>query len=95
MATSASPHARFVRPANQKRQPPGCTCRGTTVGRDGRSRLLAPIKDPLPEGEVHEDMELVKHVASLEQPTADQVERHRVDHTPFGHGSNVVSWGEA
>ena len=38
-----------------KSQPQGCNCRGTTVGRDGRERLLAPTEDPLPEGEVHID----------------------------------------
>ena len=55
----------------------------------GNPRLLAPVEDALAEGEVHikeesgEDVADFKHASSPQQPSADDVERHRVDHLPY------------
>ena len=52
-------------------------------------RLLAPLEDSLAEGEVQiddaqdEDVAPARHSASPYQPSAEEVERHRVDHNPF------------
>ena len=51
--------------------------------------MLAPLEDPLEEGEVHvreeleEDTPDLKHATDVSSPTADQVERHRVSHLPY------------
>ena len=68
---------------------------------DGFSRILAPLEDPLEEGEVHieegseEDAADLKHATDIQSPSADQVERHRVSHYPPGHGATTVSWAAA
>ena len=56
----------------------------------GTARLLAPLEAALEEGEVvidetqgsEEDVVDLKHATSPQQPSAEQVERHRVDHNP-------------
>ena len=58
------------------------------LGRHARS--LAPLEDELAEGEIviedepGEDVVDFKHAASPDQPSAEKVEKHRVDgHFPF------------
>ena len=57
-----------------------------------RARLLAPLEDPLAEGEVNiddaeaeeEDAAPARHAVSPTMPTDEgELERHRVDHYPF------------
>ena len=60
--------------------------------------MLAPLEDPLEEGEVHvreeldEDTPDLKHATDVPNPTADQVEKHKVTHLPYSHGANNASW---
>ena len=57
----------------------------------GTARLLARLETALVEGEVvidetqgsEEDVVDLKHATSPPQPSAEQVERHRVDHNPY------------
>ena len=55
---------------------------------EGATRLLAPLEASLAEGEVHggeEDEETVDlpHAKAPVLPIAEEVEKHRVHHTPF------------
>ena len=63
---------------------------GPVVDDGSRAKLLAPLEDPLAEGEVdindaeEEDAAPIRHAVSPTLPTdAGEVERHRVDHYPF------------
>ena len=68
------------------------SCNASPVVDNGsRARLLAPLEDPLVEGEVdiddaeeEEDAAPARHAASPSLPTDEgEIERHRVDHYPF------------
>ena len=55
---------------------------------EGATRLLAPLEALLADGEVHgdeEDEETVDlpHAKALFLQSAEEVEKHRVQHTPF------------
>ena len=51
--------------------------------------MLAPLEDSLEEGEVHvreeleEDTPDLRHATDVPNPTADQVEKHKVTHLPY------------
>ena len=67
-----------------------CCGASPVVDNGSRARLLAPLEDPLTEGEVNiddaeeEDAAPARHAISPTLPADEaEIERHRVDHYPF------------